>query len=82
VRRAGKIVSLMCIALLTPVVFAFGGDVLNERAMTRCEVTPPGFPKRLIRAGVGMSVETRLFPPRTTCVYDYGGRVIAKRPPP
>lgn len=80
VRRVAAIVMLSCAGLLAP-LFVFGSAVMNERAMNRCTMTPPGFPKRLSRAGIGITVETRLVPPGVTCVYHYKGRVIAKRPP-
>jgi len=53
----------------------------QRHAMARCTATPPGFPRKLSRAGVGVTVEWRLLPPKYTCVYVTPDDIV-RRPPP
>ncbi len=72
----GLVVFVVVPALLGAAVQA------QNRAMSRCTATPPGFPARLSATGTLITVEWRLAPPGYDCVYTRGRRAIAKRPPP
>jgi hypothetical protein len=57
-RRVVRFAVLGGLVLFLPLVL-MASEFWRSRQVERCSRTPPGFPKRLGRAGVGISVEGR-----------------------
>jgi hypothetical protein len=75
---------VMLLVLLGLVTVGVGGALAaraQDRAMTRCATSPPGFPRRLSRAATGVIVEWKVFPFRYDCVYETREGIV-RRPPP
>jgi hypothetical protein len=80
--RWAALVVLLGIALVVLcTAAALAAGAAQERAMTRCTATPPGFPSKLSRAGTTITVDWKLFPFSYECVYETRDRVV-RRPPP
>jgi hypothetical protein len=72
---------LVLLGLLTVTIGVAVGARAQDRAMTRCATTPPGFPRRLSRAATGVTVEWKVFPFRYDCVYETRDGIVLRPPP-
>jgi hypothetical protein len=77
--RIGTLLALLGLAVVLIGVAAACSAVAQRRAMSRCSLTPPGFPRKLRRAEI--TVEWKVFPFSYRCVYVTPGDIV-RRPPP
>ena len=77
--RLRTLFGLLGLAVVLIAAAAACSAVVHERAMSRCDITPPGFPRELRRAEI--TVEWKVFPFSYRCVYETPDDIV-KRPPP
>jgi len=81
-RRSIRLTTLGLTLLATGIGIPFAAAGIQDRAMKRCTATPPGFPERLSRAGVGVAVDWQLARYRYVCVYNLSNGSVERHPPP
>ena len=79
-RRSALVVAAPLALLATGIGISLAGVQIQNHAMNRCTSTPPGFPKRLSRAGI--NVDWKAAPFRYLCVYDLPNGSVEKHPAP
>ena len=77
--RLGTLFGLLGLAVVLIAAAGACSAVMQERAMSRCTVTPPGPPRDL--RGAEIRVEWKVFPFSYRCVYETPDDIV-KRPPP
>lgn len=78
--RTGRLLALLGLAVILIGAAAACSAVAQQRAMSRCGLTPPDLPRKLRRAE-SIRVEWKVFPFSYRCVYVTPDDIV-RRPPP
>jgi len=78
VSRAAAVLGLTITTAAVAAACAVGTVAAQDRAMSQCTATPPGFPKRLSSGTVAVDWGLGGY----TCVYRLDDGEVVRRPPP
>jgi hypothetical protein len=78
--RMGTLLALLGLTVFLIAAAAACSAVAQHRAMSRCGLTPPDLPRKLMRAD-SIRVEWKVFPFSYRCVYVTPDDIV-RRPPP